>query len=60
MKAKKRTVALWGSQEKEDSEWCLLEDLHQQVPVSQCFPWGAEGRGAEFYLFLPQGLLLLM
>lgn len=60
MKAKKRTVALQGSQEQEDSEWCLLEDLHQQVPVSQCFPWEAEGRGAEFHHFLPQGFLLLL
>lgn len=45
MKAKKRTVVGWGSQEKEDSEWYLLEYLHQQVPVSHVSRGELKGGG---------------
>lgn len=59
MKAKKRTVVERGSQEK-DSEWYLLEYLHQQVPVSHASRGELKGGGAEFHLFLPQVFLLLL
>lgn len=60
MKAKKRTVVERCSQEKEDSEWYLLEYLHQQVPVSHASRGELKGGGAEFHLFLPQVFLLLL
>lgn len=60
VKAKKRTVVERGSQEKEDSEWYLLEYLHQQVPVSHASRGELKGGGAEFHLFLPQVFLLLL